>query len=159
MGSKKLGDTLGIPSKEAKIYIDSYFEAFKSVKDYLKSIEDFAYTNGYVKTLLNRKRLFDFDSANAMMKAAYLREAVNTLFQGSAADLIKLSMIKIYKKYKNNDKLRLLLQIHDELIFEIKVEFVESFTEEIREIMESIYTLNVPLKVSVAIGNSWQELK
>ncbi|AXX95219.1 DNA polymerase I [Arcobacter ellisii] len=159
MGSKKLGDTLGIPSKEAKIYIDSYFEAFKSVKDYLKSIEDFAYTNGYVKTLLNRKRLFDFDSANAMMKAAYLREAVNTLFQGSAADLIKLSMIKIYKKYKNNDKMRLLLQIHDELIFEIKDEFVESFTEEIREIMESIYTLNVPLKVSVAIGNSWQELK
>lgn len=159
MGSKKLGDTLRIPSKEAKIYIDSYFEAFKSVKDYLKSIEDFAYTNGYVKTLLNRKRLFDFDSANAMMKAAYSREAVNTLFQGSAADLIKLSMIKIYKKYKNNDKMRLLLQIHDELIFEIKDEFVESFTEEIREIMESIYTLNVPLKVSVAIGNSWQELK
>ncbi len=159
MGSKKLGDTLGIPSKEAKLYIDSYFEAFKSVKDYLKSIEDFAYTSGYVKTLLNRKRLFDFDSANAMMKAAYLREAVNTLFQGTAADLIKLSMIKIYKKYKNNDKMRLLLQIHDELIFEIKDEFVESFTKEIKEIMENIYTLNVPLKVSVAIGNSWQELK
>ena len=118
MGSKKLGDTLGIPSKEAKQYIDSYFEAFKSVKDYLKSIEDFAHMNGYVKTLLNRKRLFNFESANAMMQAAYLREAVNTLFQGSAADLIKLSMIKIYQKYKNNDKMRLLLQTHDELIFE-----------------------------------------
>ncbi|MGE3593255.1 MAG: DNA polymerase I, partial [Arcobacter sp.] len=124
MGSKKLGDTLGIPSKEAKIYIDSYFEAFKSVKDYLKSIEDFAYTNGYVKTLLNRKRLFDFDSANAMMKAAYLREAVNTLFQGSAADLIKLSMIKIYKKYKNFDKMSLLLQILVDVIFVFFVVFV-----------------------------------
>ena len=159
MGSKKLGDTLGIPSKEAKLYIDSYFEAFKSVKDYLKSIEDFAYTNGYVKTLLNRKRLFDFDSANAMMKAAYLREAVNTLFQGSAADLIKLSMIKIYEKYKNNNNMRLLLQIHDELIFEVKEEVIEEICDDLKAIMESIYKLNVPLKVSVAIGNSWQELK
>lgn len=159
MGSKKLGDTLGIPSKEAKLYIDSYFEAFKSVKDYLKSIEDFAYTNGYVKTLLNRKRLFDFDSANAMMKAAYLREAVNTLFQGSAADLIKLSMIKIYEKYKNNNNMRLLLQIHDELIFEVKEEVIEEICNDLKAIMESICKLNVPLKVSVAIGNSWQELK
>ncbi|CAM3511172.1 DNA polymerase I [Arcobacter aquimarinus] len=159
MGSKKLGDTLGIPSKEAKLYIDSYFEAFKSVKDYLKSIEDFAYTNGYVKTLLNRKRLFDFDSANAMMKAAYLREAVNTLFQGSAADLIKLSMVKIYEKYKNNNNMRLLLQIHDELIFEIKEEVLEDVSNDLKAIMEKIYSLNVPLKVSVAIGDSWQELK
>ncbi|PUE65095.1 DNA polymerase I [Arcobacter caeni] len=159
MGSKKLGDTLGIPSKEAKFYIDSYFEAFKSVKDYLKSIEDFAHINGYIKTLLNRKRLFDFDSANAMIKAAYLREAVNTLFQGSAADLIKLSMIKIYEKYKNNNNMRMLLQIHDELIFEVKEEFVEEITSDLKEIMENVYKLNIPLKVSVSIGNSWQELK
>ena len=100
MGSKKLGDTLEFLQKKQKIYIESYFEAFKSVKDYLKSLEDFSYTNGYIKTLLNRKRLFDFESANAMLKAAYLREAVNTLFQGSAADLIKLSMVKIYKNIK-----------------------------------------------------------
>jgi DNA polymerase-1 len=159
MGSKKLGDTLGIPSKEAKIYIESYFEAFKSVKDYLKSLEDFSYTNGYIKTLLNRKRLFDFESANAMLKAAYLREAVNTLFQGSAADLIKLSMVKIYKKYKNNDNMKLLLQIHDELIFEIKDEFLYEITKDLKEIMENIYQLNIPLKVTVSIGNSWQELK
>ena len=159
MGSKKLGDTLGIPSKEAKTYIDSYFEAFKSVKDYLKSIEDFAHINGYIKTLLNRKRLFDFESANAMIKAAYLREAVNTLFQGSAADLIKLSMVEIDKKYKNNNNVRMLLQIHDELIFEIKEDLVEVITRELKEIMENVYTLNIPLKVSVSVGNSWQELK
>lgn len=159
MGSKKLGDTLGIPSKEAKFYIDSYFEAFKSVKDYLKSIEDFAHINGYIKTLLNRKRLFDFDSANAMIKAAYLREAVNTLFQGSAADLIKLSMVEIYKKYKNNNNMRMLLQIHDELIFEIKEDVVNEITIDLKEIMENVYKLNIPLKVSVSIGNSWQELK
>ena len=159
MGSKKLGETLGIPSKEAKQYIDSYFEAFKSVKDYLKSIEDFANTNGYVKTLLNRKRLFDFNSANAMMKAAYLREAVNTLFQGSAADLIKLAMINIYQKYKDNENIKLLLQIHDELVFEVKDEFVEEITFSIKNIMENIYKLNVPLKVSLSVGSSWKDLK
>ena len=159
MGSKKLGDTLGIPPKEAKVYIDSYFEAFKSVKDYLKSIEDFALENGYVKTLLNRKRLFDFESVNAMLKAGYLREAVNTLFQGSAADLIKLSMVKIYKKYKNNDDIRLLLQIHDELIFEIREDKLEEIAKELKQIMENIYSLKIPLKVSLCFGNSWQELK
>ncbi|MFX4232731.1 DNA polymerase I [Aliarcobacter butzleri] len=159
MGSKKFGETLGIPSKEAKQYIDSYFEAFKSVKDYLKSIEDFANTNGYVKTLLNRKRLFDFNSANAMMKAAYLREAVNTLFQGSAADLIKLAMINIYQKYKDNENIKLLLQIHDELVFEVKDEFVEEITFSIKNIMENIYKLNVPLKVSLSVGSSWKDLK
>uniref|UniRef100_UPI0040483ED8 DNA polymerase I n=1 Tax=Aliarcobacter sp. TaxID=2321116 RepID=UPI0040483ED8 len=159
MGSKKLGDTLGISSKEAKIYIDSYFKAFKSVKDYLKSIEDSAHVNGYIKTLLNRKRLFDFDSANAMIKAAYLREAVNTMFQGSAADLIKLSMVKIYQKYKNNHNMRLLLQIHDELIFEVKEELLNETINDLKEIMENIYPLNIPLKVSVGIGKSWQELK
>ena len=159
MGSKKLGDTLGIPSKEAKVYIESYFEAFKSVKDYLKSIEDFALENGFIKTLLKRKRLFDFESANAMIKAAYLREAVNTLFQGTAADLIKLSMIKIYKEYKNNNNMRLLLQIHDELIFEVKENLLEEIIDNLREIMENIYKLEVPLKVSVSFGNSWQQLK
>ena len=94
-----------------------------------------------------------------MVKAAYLREAVNTLFQGSAADLIKLSMIEINKKYKNNDNVKMLLQIHDELIFEVKEGSVENTVEELKQIMENVYKLNIPLKVSIAIGNSWQELK
>ncbi|WP_418178779.1 DNA polymerase I [Aliarcobacter lanthieri] len=159
MGSKKLADTLNITTKEAKIYIDSYFEAFKSVKDYFKSIEDGVKEKGYVKTLLNRKRLFDFQGASPMLQAAYLREAVNTLFQGSAADLIKLAMIKIHLKYKDNKNVKMLLQIHDELIFEIKDEFVDEITKDIKNIMENIFILNIPLKVSVAVGNSWQDLK
>lgn len=159
MGSKKLGDTLGIPAKEAKKYIDSYFEAFKSVKSYLKSIEDFALKNFYVRTLLGRKRLFDFESANAMQKAAYLREAVNTLFQGSAADLIKMSMIHIHKKYAKSDDIKMLLQIHDELIFEIKKENIEKITKDLEIIMESVYELKVPLKVTKSVGESWQKLK
>lgn len=159
MGSKKLGDTLGIPSKEAKVYIDSYFDVFKNVKDYMKSIEDFAMQNGYVETLINRRRNFDFGSANGMQKVAYLREAVNTKFQGSAADLIKLSMIKIYEKYKDNDDIKMLLQIHDELIFEIKNEKIDEITQDLKKIMETIYNLKIPLKVSVCIGSSWDELK
>ncbi len=159
MGAKKLGDTLGISQKEAKSYIDSYFNAFKSVKDYLKSVEDKALENGYVTTLLNRKRFFDFQGASPLLRASYLREAVNTQFQGSAADLIKLAMIKIEQIYKNNENVKMLLQIHDELIFEIKDEFVEEITKNIKNIMETIFVLNVPLKVSLAIGNSWQDLK
>jgi len=159
MGSRKLGDTLGIPAKEAKQYIDAYFENFVSVKEYLKSIENKALENGFVETLIGRRRVFDFDSANAMMKAAFLRESVNTLFQGSAADLIKLAMIDIYIKYKNNDKINMLLQIHDELIFEIEESEVDKITKDIVDIMENIYKLNVPLKVSKSIGMSWQELK
>lgn len=93
------------------------------------------------------------------MKASYLREAVNTLFQGSAADLIKLAMIKIESKYKDNNSVNMLLQIHDELIFEVKDEFVEETAKDIKEIMESIYKLNIPLKVSVNIAKSWQDLK
>jgi DNA polymerase-1 len=159
MGSRKLGETLGIPSKEAKKYIESYFDAFISVKDYLKSIENQSLVDGKVDTLLKRRRLFDFDSANAMMKASFLRESVNTFFQGSAADLIKLSMLEIFNKYKDNQDVKMLLQIHDELIFEVKNEEIEKITKNLVEIMENVYKLEVPLKVSKNVGFSWQELK
>jgi len=159
MGSRKLAETLGITTKEAKTYIESYFEAFSHVKDYLKSIENFALENGYVETLLRRRRIFDFDSAPAMMRASFLREAVNTKFQGSAADLIKLSMNKIYEKYKNNNEIVMLLQIHDELIFEIKNDKLDEYTNDLKEIMENIFKLGVPLKVSVISGKNWSELK
>ncbi|RXI43486.1 DNA polymerase I [Malaciobacter mytili] len=159
MGSRKLADTLKIDPKEAKGYIQAYFEAFKSVKDYLKSIEDFILQNCYVETLLKRRRVFDFDSANGMQKAAFLREGVNTKFQGSAADLIKLSMLKIWEKYKNNNDIKMLLQIHDELIFEVKNERIDEITNDLVNIMENIVKLNIPLKVSKNIGKSWQELK
>ncbi|PHO08931.1 DNA polymerase I [Malaciobacter canalis] len=159
MGSRKLADTLGIKTAEAKSYIESYFQAFKSVKDYLKSIEDTILETEYIETLLKRRRVFDFNSANGMQKAAFLREGVNTKFQGSAADLIKLSMLKIWQKYKNNEDIKMLLQIHDELIFEIKNEKIEEILEDLVNIMENIVKLKVPLKVSKNIGKSWQELK
>ena len=159
MGSKKLAATVGITTKEAKVYIESYFEAFSSVKPYLKSIEEKSVEDGFVKTLLNRRRLFDYSSVGGMQKAAFLREAVNTVFQGSAADLIKLSMNKIHKKYKNNEDVKMLLQIHDELIFEIKEDKINDIITDIKEIMINIHRLSIPLEVSVNIGKSWGELK
>ncbi len=159
MGARKLGETLGIPTKEAKGYIESYFEKFSTVTQYLQSIEEKAMEDDKVTTLIGRYRPFDFGNVSGMMKATFLREAVNTVFQGSASDLIKLSMNKIYKKYKFNDDIKMLLQIHDELIFEIKDDMADVITEDLKNIMENIYSLKVPLKVSISIGNNWGELK
>ena len=159
MGAKKLADTLGISTKEAKEYIEKYFKSFTNIKTYLEGIKNDAQHNGYIKTLLGRKRKFDFSSATPMLKAAYLREAVNAVFQGSAADLIKLAMLKIFEKYKGREDVKMLLQIHDELIFELKEEVVDEITNDIKSIMSNIYKLNVPLEVSGSLGDNWSKLK
>jgi DNA polymerase-1 len=158
MGSKKLAATLGISTKEAKEIIKNYFKSFPTVKEYLQNIEEFAKKEGYVETLLKRRRYFDFASASGAKYAAFLREATNTVFQGSAADLIKLAMNEIDKKIDYEDE-RMLLQIHDELIFEIKEDKAEERAQELKDIMENIYTLEVPLKCSMSIGKSWGDLK
>lgn len=156
MGSKKLSQTLNISAKDAKQYIDSYFASFPTVKDTIDSIHRQVRQDGYVSTLLGRKRFFDFSNATPMMESGYLREAVNTIFQGSAADLIKLSMNKIHTQIKDA---KILLQIHDELIIECKEEYAQDIAQQVQSIMENIYKLEVPLKTSLGIGNSWGELK
>jgi len=158
MGSRKLADTLGITPKEAKGYIESYFASFPTVKEYLESIVEFSKEKGYVQTLLKRKRYFNYEMANSFLKASFEREAVNTLFQGSAADLMKLSMNKLDKELLDSEN-SMLLQIHDELIFEVKEDEVENFATNTKELMEDIYKLEVPLKCSVSTGNNWGELK
>ncbi len=160
MGQKKLSDTLGITTKEAKAIIEKYFENFPSVKSYFRSIVDTSKEQGYVETLLKRRRYFDYENATPMFKAAYERESVNTVFQGSASDLIKLSMNKIHKVIKE-EKLNavMLLQIHDELIFEVDATQAEALGEKFRNIMENIMPLNIPLKASLNIGATWGELK
>ena len=160
MGQKKLSQTLDISTKEAKEIIDKYFESFPSVKSYFRSIVDSAKERGYVETLLGRRRYFDFENAKPMFKAAYERESVNTLFQGSASDLIKLSMNKIHNIIeKSGIEAKMLLQIHDELIFEVDEYHAQEIANRFKEIMEEIMELNVPLKVSVNIGSNWGELK
>jgi DNA polymerase-1 len=158
MGSRKLSQTLGITTKEAKSYIDSYFESFPTVKDTIASIHQDVKEKGYVTTLLNRKRVFDFKNITPMMEATYLRESVNSIFQGSAADLIKMAMNKIDKQM-DKSKAKMLLQIHDELIIEVKDEHVDEISNQVQDIMENIYKLDIPLKTSLNIGNSWGELK
>jgi len=159
MGAKKLGETLGIPSKEAKVYIEKYFEAFPTIKTYMASIQEKAVNEGYVTTLFGRIRNFDFANAAPMLKAGFLRESVNTVFQGSAADLIKKSMLEINNIYKNDSDVNMLLQIHDELIFEIKEDIIDEVSIKLQDIMKNIHTLDVPLEVSASIGANWGELK
>ena len=159
MGARKLSQTLNITQSEAKQYIEDYFATFPSVKQFLES-QKILLKNGYSSTLLGRKRYFDFFSATEFMRANFLREGVNTIFQGSAADLIKPSMNEIYRKieFLDNDCF-MLLQVHDELIFEIKDSIIESLSKELKEIMENIYKLKVPLVCNLSIGNTWAELK
>ncbi len=160
MGSRKLSQELGISTKEAKEIIENYFAAFPTVKNYLESIQESVKQKGYVETLLKRRRIFDYENANAMGKAAILREAVNTVFQGSAADLIKLSMLDIDTLIKEEDiDASILLQIHDELIFEINSNIAQDISKRFSYIMENIYELNVKLKCSVSIAKSWDKLK
>jgi DNA polymerase-1 len=160
MGPKKLSDELGISSSEAKEIINNYFSSFPTVKNFLEGIQERVKIDGYVETILKRRRLFDYESANGMQKAAFMRESVNTVFQGSAADLIKLSMNQIDTMIQEEElDAFMLLQIHDELIFEIKEEKVEEISKRFVYIMENVLELDVPLECSISLGDSWGELK
>ncbi len=159
MGAKKLSEELGITVKEAKEIIVAYFKNFPTVKGFLEKIQDDVKKIGYVETILKRRRFFDYKNATGMQKSSFMRESVNTIFQGSAADLIKLSMLEI-DIYLNREEIDgyMLLQIHDELIFEIREDIVDEVSAKLKEIMENIMTLDTPLECSVSIGYSWGEL-
>ncbi len=160
MGSRKLSQELGITASEAKEIITNYFAAFPTVKSYLESIQERVKQQGYVETLLKRRRVFDYEGANAMAKAAILRESVNTVFQGSAADLIKMAMLDIKRAIEEEGlDAKILLQIHDELIFEVRESEAIEQAERFAYMMENIYPLEVKLKSSVSIAKSWDKLK
>ena len=160
MGPKKLSEELGISTGEAKEIITNYFASFPTVKNFLESIQERVKIDGYVETILKRRRIFDYESANGMQKAAFMRESVNTVFQGSAADLIKLSMNQIDSMIREEElDAFMLLQIHDELIFEVKEEKVEEISKRFVHTMENVLELDVPLECSVSVGDSWGELK
>ena len=156
MGVNKLSANLDIDKKAAKEYITRYFNAFSSVQDYLQSIKDSAKKDGFVETLLNRRRYFDFSNASAMQVAMYEREAVNSKFQGSAADIIKLAMLKIRPMLGDA---KMLLQIHDELIFEVSDDMAQEFGAQVANVMSSVVNLNVPLVVNYNIAKNWANLK
>ncbi|WP_231209199.1 DNA polymerase I [Helicobacter pylori] len=160
MGSKKLSETLNIPLSEAKSYIEAYFKRFPSIKDYLNRMKEEILKTSKAFTLLGRYRVFDFTGANDYIKGNYLREGVNAIFQGSASDLLKLGMLKVSERFKNNPSVRLLLQVHDELIFEIEEKNAPELQQEIQRILnDEVYPLRVPLETSAFIAKRWNELK
>ncbi|GAA7671219.1 DNA polymerase I [Helicobacter pylori] len=160
MGSKKLSETLNIPLNEAKSYIEAYFKRFPSIKDYLNRMKEEILKTSKAFTLLGRYRVFDFTGANDYIKGNYLREGVNAIFQGSASDLLKLGMLKVSERFKNNPSVRLLLQVHDELIFEIEEKNALELQQEIQRILnDEVYPLRVPLETSAFVAKRWNELK
>ncbi|RKV44372.1 DNA polymerase I [Helicobacter pylori] len=160
MGSKKLSETLNISLNEAKSYIEAYFKRFPSIKDYLNRMKEEILKTSKAFTLLGRYRVFDFTGVNDYIKGNYLREGVNAIFQGSASDLLKLGMLKVSERFKNNPSVRLLLQVHDELIFEIEEKNAPELQQEIQRILnDEVYPLRVPLETSAFIAKRWNELK
>ncbi len=161
LGDFSLAKDLGITRKEAKKYIDNYFERYPNVKKYMVDIVAEAKEKGYVTTLLNRRRFIpEISSKNAIVRNAGERVAMNTPIQGTAADIIKIAMIKVYDELKSNKlKSRLILQIHDELIIETHKDELELVKDLIKRNMESALTLNVPLTVEVHFGESWYDSK
>ncbi len=160
MGSKKLSETLNIPLSEAKSYIEAYFKRFPSIKDYLNGMKEEILKTSKAFTLLGRYRVFDFTGVNDYVRGNYLREGVNAIFQGSASDLLKLGMLKVSERFKNNPSVRLLLQVHDELIFEIEEKNALELQQEIQRILnDEVYPLRVPLETSAFVANRWNELK
>lgn len=154
-----LSRDLDIPRKEAKEYIDSYLKNYKMVKQYMDDIIKIGKEKGYVETILNRRRYVpELKSRNFNVRSFGERVAMNTPIQGSAADIIKVAMVKVYEELKNkNLKSKLILQVHDELIIETHKDEIEEVKKLMEDIMESSITLNVPLKVEISVGDNWYE--
>lgn len=156
-----LSQTLRISQGEAKKYITNYFEKFSSVKGYLDGLKEKCEETGYAETLFGRKRFLpDIKSSNRQIKAMAERVAINSPIQGTAADIIKLAMINIDKRLsKENLKSEMVLQVHDELIFDVIPSELEAMKSLVREEMENAVSLTVPLKVDMGIGDNWFDLK
>ncbi|HHW6063609.1 TPA: DNA polymerase I [Staphylococcus aureus] len=156
-----LSQSLGITRKKAKAFIDDYLASFPGVKQYMSDIVKDAKVLGFVETLLHRRRYIpDITSRNFNLRGFAERTAMNTPIQGSAADIIKLAMVKFAQKMKETTyQAKLLLQVHDELIFEVPKSEVDSFSEFVEEIMENALQLDVPLKVDSSYGATWYDAK
>ncbi|WP_298541705.1 DNA polymerase I [uncultured Aquimarina sp.] len=154
-----LSNQTDLSRKEAKELIDTYYKTYPKLRNYMSEQVDFARENGYVQTVLGRRRyLKDINSANAIVRGAAERNAVNAPIQGSAADIIKIAMINIHKKLKEgNYKTKMLLQVHDELVFDVFKPELEAIQSLIKSEMENAYTLAVPLDVDMGLGDNWLE--
>ena len=156
-----LGENIGINVKEAQKFIDTYLETYPGIKDYMDNVIEKAKIDTYVKTLFKRKRnIPELKNTVYTIRQSGERIALNTPIQGTAADIIKLAMVKVYETFeKNNIKSKMIIQVHDELIFDTKKEELEKVKEIVKDVMENVYELNVPLKVDINCGKNWAEAK
>lgn len=167
----------GITREDAKKFIDAYFEKFTGVAQYMKSTKEFAKINGYVETEMGRRRYIpEINSSNFIVQNSAERMAINMPIQGMSADIVKLAMLAVYEEYKNNpdvhpvkssqgeeaeglfNGVKIILQVHDEIILEVKEEIAEEVGKKVKEIMENVYKLKVPLVVDVKVGDNWGEV-
>ena len=154
-----LSNQTNLSRSEAKELIDTYYETYPKLKAYMSEQVDFARDNGYVQTVLGRRRyLKDINSRNAVVRSASERNAVNAPIQGSAADIIKIAMINIYNKLEaGNYKTKMLLQVHDELVFDVYKPELETMQKLIKSEMEGAFKIDVPLDVEIDTGLNWLE--
>ncbi|NNF19750.1 MAG: DNA polymerase I, partial [Flavobacteriaceae bacterium] len=154
-----LSNQTDLSRTEAKELIDTYYKTYPKLRNYISEQIDFAREHGYVQTVLGRRRyLKDINGSNAVVRGAAERNAVNAPIQGSAADIIKLAMINIHKKLETGDyKTKMLLQVHDELVFDVYRPELERVSEMIRSEMETAFSLDVPLVVDIGTGENWLE--
>ena len=161
-GPVALAAQLGIGRTEAREFIDAYFERFSGVRDYLEEMKERARTQGYVETLNGRRRYIpEIRAKNPGMRGYGERTATNSPIQGTAADLIKMAMIRLHKRLitEHDGAARMLLQVHDELLFEVRSDLTGEISQVVREEMESAADLDVPLKVDIGVGDSWYSCK
>ena len=161
LGSTGLAQRTGITRPEAKEFINKYFKLYPKVKNWLDETKQIAARDGFVETLLGRRRyLPDINSGVQMIRAAAERMAINAPIQGTAADLLKMAMIKIHNQLPDiSAKSKMLLTVHDELVFEVPKNEVDKVSKFIKNTMENIYTLKVPIKVDVHSANNWGDCK
>lgn len=156
-----LSEDLGINVKDAKNFIDNYLKTYPGIKNYMDTLIRDAKEKGYVETLFGRTRVIDeLSSSNYMVKMQGERMALNTPIQGTSADILKKAMIEIYAKFNELGlKSKMIIQVHDELLFDVLKEEYETVVSIVREIMENTYKLKVPLKVDINSGVNWYEAK
>ncbi|EKE20281.1 MAG: hypothetical protein ACD_8C00028G0006 [uncultured bacterium] len=159
MSSFGFSQSAGIARDEAQRFIDAYMENFSNVAKYMKETREFARTNGYVETLLGRRRnLSEINSPNFQVAAGAERMAINMPIQGLAADIMKLAMIGTAREFSDDSDVQMILQVHDEIILEVKKEKAQAVAKQLKTVMENVHPLAVPLIVDVNIGDNWGEL-
>ena len=156
-----LSEDLGIDITTAKKFIDNYLETYPGISEYMEEEKKKAYELGYVTTLMNRRRVIEeLKNRNYMIRSSGERMALNTPIQGTAADILKKAMVEIYDEFnKRGLKSKMLIQVHDELVFNVLNDELEEVSAIVRDIMENTIQLSVPLKVDIEYGDNWYEAK